>query len=107
MAFSSLSLFCRVVGGELGHCPEVVNLFEENGYHPEPTAPASSHQNGPGERPHQTIADAICTMLLGSGLEPKFWPYAFQHFIRIYNVTVHGDKTASPYELETGQRPNL
>jgi len=73
----------------------------------EPTAPNSSHQNGPGERPHQTIGDAMRTLLGGSGLPPKFWPYAFHHFLRLYNITVHGDNTQSPFEKCNGHRPNL
>ena len=78
------------------------------GYKVEPTAPDSSHQNGPGERPHQTIVgDALRSMLAGSGLEPRFWPYGFHHFLRLYNVTPHGTRQASPYEICTGQRPNL
>jgi len=31
----------------------------------EPTAPDSSHQNGPGEHPHQSIAESLCAMLGG------------------------------------------
>ena len=95
------------LGGELGRCREVVDLFEHAGYKVEPTAADSSHQNGPGERPHQTIGDALRAMLGGADLEPKFWAYAFHHFLRLYNVTVHGDRTASPYEICTGQKPNL
>jgi hypothetical protein len=77
------------------------------GYIVEATAPDSSHQNGPGERPHRTIADAIRTMLAGAALPNKFWPYAFHHFLRIYNVTVHGNKQASPFELCSGRKPDL
>jgi hypothetical protein len=46
-------------------------------------------------------------MLAGAALPMKFWPYAFQHFLHIYNVTVHGDQDASPSELCSGSRPNL
>jgi hypothetical protein len=95
------------LGGELGRCAEVVQIFENAGYLVEPTAPDSSHQNGPGERPHRTIADAIRTMLAGAALPPKFWPYAFHHFLRLYNITVHGDKQASPFELCSGCKPDF
>ena len=95
------------LGGELGRSPAVVALFNKAGYTEEPTAPDSSHQNGPGERPHQTIADALRAMLGGAALQPKFWPYAFQHFIRLYNVTVHRGHSASPFEICSGLRPNL
>ena len=95
------------LGGDLGRCSDVVTLFQQAGYAIEPTAPNSSHQNGPGERPHQTIGDAIRAMLGGAALPPKFWPYAFHHYLRLYNVTVHRDHSASPFELCTGQKPNL
>jgi hypothetical protein len=95
------------LGGELGRCDDVVKLFTNAGYHVEPTAPDSSHQNGPGERPHRTIADGIRTMLAGASMPPKFWPYAFHHFIRLYNVTPHGSNSASPYEICSGSKPDL
>jgi len=69
----------------LGCCTEVVTLFHAI----EPTAPDSSHQNGPGEQPHCSIAEGLHAMLGGAGLEPKFWPYAFEHYLWLYNVTVH------------------
>jgi hypothetical protein len=69
--------------------------------------PDSSHQNGPGEHPHQTIGDAIHAMLGGTSLPPKFWPYAFHHFLHLYNVTIHGDKEASPFKICSGIKPNL
>ena len=83
-------------GGELGRCPEVVQLFEAAGYTVELTAPDSSHQNGPSEHPHCTIGDALRTMLAGAGLEPCFWPYAFRHFLFLYNITPHRSRDASP-----------
>ena len=95
------------LGGELGKCQAVVDLFARAGYALETTAADSSHQNGPGERPHQTIADGMRAMLGGAGLPPKFWPYAFHHFLRIYNVTVHRDQSASPFEICSGIKPNL
>jgi hypothetical protein len=95
------------IGGELGHSPDVCELFQKAGYAIEPTVPNSSHQNGPGKRSHQTIGDTIRAMLGGAALPPKFWPYAFHHFLCLYNVTVHCDKPASPFELCTGQQPNL
>ena len=46
-------------------------------------------------------------MLLGAGLPPKFWPYAFHHYVRLYNMTAHGSAVKSPFEICTGERPNL
>lgn len=95
------------LGGELGHSPAIVKLFEDAGYHVEPTAPDASHQNAPGERPHQTIGDALRAMLGGADLPAHFWPYAFHHHLRLYNVTVHGDNTKSPFEKCRGAKPLL
>ena len=72
-------------GGELGRCREILDTFANFGYQTQLTGPDSSHQNGPGERPHQTIGDALRAMLTGVSLCPAFWPYAFYHFVRLYN----------------------
>jgi len=94
-------------GGELGRCPDVVQLFESAGYSVELTAPDSSHQNGPGERPHRTIGDAVRTMLAGADLEPRFWPYAFRHFLHLYNVTPHRSRCSSPFSMCSDRLPDL
>ncbi len=95
------------LGGELGHCTDVVKLFQQAGYAVKPTAPDSLHQNGPGERPHRSIAEGLQAMLGGAALEPKFWPYAFEHYLCLYNVTVHHSQSASPYTIYMGNKPNL
>ena len=95
------------LGGELGRSPEVIKIFSDAGYHIETTAANSSHQNGPGERPHRTIGEGIRALLGGANLEPKFWPYAFHHFVRLYNVSVHGNRDKSCYELLTGKKPEV
>ena len=77
----------------MAQCREIVKLFENAGYIIENTAHSSSHQNGPGERPHQTLADGIRALLTGSGLPIAFWPCVLQHFVQLYNVC--------------GQQPNL
>ncbi|KAI2512028.1 aspartic-type endopeptidase [Fragilaria crotonensis] len=94
-------------GGELGKCRDIHRTFANFGYAVELTGPDSSHQNGPGERPHQTIGDALRTMLSGANLQPNFWPYAFYHYIRLYNFVPHGDRPTSPYEMCGAPLPNL
>ena len=71
------------------------------------TAPGHSHQNGPVERPHRTIGDALHTMLRGADLPAKFWPYAFHHYLRISNAVPHGESDISPLEKRTGVKPTL
>jgi len=95
------------LSGELGCCTEVVKLFQHAGYAVEPTAPNSSHQNGPSERPHRSIAEGLQVMLGGTALETKFWPYAFEHYLCLYNVTIHNSQQVSPYTLCTGKKPDL
>jgi len=46
-------------------------------------------------------------MLGGAALEPKFWPYAFEHYLCLYNVMAHHSQRASPYTICTGKKPNL
>jgi len=71
------------LGGELGWCTEVVELFCQTGYAVETTEPDSSHQNGPGKHPHCSIAEGLQVMLGGATLEPKFWPYTFEHCLHL------------------------
>jgi hypothetical protein len=95
------------LGGELGSCPEIVELFERAVYKIETTAAQSSNQNGPGERPHQTIANALRSMLVRAGFPAKFWPYAFRHYLQIYNLIPHAGAQQSPYEICSGNIPDL
>ena len=94
-------------GGELGKCRDIHRTFANFGYAVELTGPDASHQNGPGERPHQTIGDALRAMLSGADLKPNFWPYAFYHYIRLYNFVPHGNRPFSPYEMCGAPLPNL
>jgi hypothetical protein len=98
---------CLDQGGELAGCHAVITLFENAGYHVQVTATDTSSSNGPVERPHQTISNALMSMLSGTNLPIKFWPYAFHHYLRLYNVIPHGDAPSSPMEICTGRRPNL
>jgi hypothetical protein len=94
-------------GGELGRCREILDTFANFGYQTQLTGPDSSHQNGPGEQPHQTIGDALHAMLTGADLRAAFWPYAFYHYLRLYNFVPHGSQPSSPHELCGGELPDL
>ena len=95
------------LGGDLGLSADVQNLFTHAGYEVETVPQGASASNGPGERPHRTIGDALRSMLAGASLPSKFWPYAFHHYLRLYNVTVHGADQASPITICTGKKPDL
>jgi len=73
----------------------------------EPTTPDSSHHNGPGEYPYCSITEGLQVMLGGAALEPKFLPYAFEHYFHLYNDTAHHSQHASPFMICTGKGPNL
>jgi len=90
-------------GGELYANPAIRALFSEFGYALRPTGADASHQNGPVERAHLTVANAIRALLTGAGLEVRFWPYAFQHWLRICNSLPSRDQTASPLSLAFGK----
>ena len=94
-------------GGELGRCRKILDTFANFGYQTQLTGPDSSHQNGPGECPHQTIGDALRAMLTGADLHRAFWPYPFYHFVRLYNFFPHGSRASSPHELCGGELPDL
>jgi hypothetical protein len=74
---------CMDGGGELGRSRDVHSTFMNFGYSMELTGPDSSHQNGPGERPHQTIGNALCLILSGANVRGSFWSYAFYHYGRL------------------------
>ena len=89
--------------GELGNNREVVTLFERAGYTVQLTGPDASSMNGPVERRHQDIGNALRAMLHGAGLDFKFWPYAFHHHLRIHNLCPPSDGSQpSPYEICSG-----
>lgn len=95
-------------GGELYNNPKIRALFREFGYDIYPTGADSSHQNGPVERAHETIGDALRTLLNGSNLDPRFWTYAFYFYLRIKNALPGKDDSLSYYErLHGGAQPDL
>jgi hypothetical protein len=51
------------------------------------------------EQPHQMIANAMQSMLVGAGVPAKFWPYAFWHYLRVHNLILSAGQDHSPYEI--------
>ncbi|GAX10430.1 hypothetical protein FisN_21Lu161 [Fistulifera solaris] len=94
-------------GGELYHNPAVLSVFAKHGYTVCPTGADASNQNGPVERAHLTIANAIRAMLIGANLSVKFWPYAFHHWLRITNSLPSRDQHQSPLALATGTQDDF
>ena len=90
-------------GGELYKNPAIVTLLQRFGYDVRPTGADASNQNGPVERGHLTVGNALRSMLLGANLPIKFWPYAFHHYMRIDNSFPSRDQTQTPLLLATGK----
>ena len=90
---------CMDQGGELYNNPKVRNLFKSYDYEIRPTGADASNQNGPVERGHMVVANAVRAMLLGAGLDVSFWPYAFNHWLRIDNSIPSKDQSQSPQVL--------
>ena len=94
-------------GHELGRSKRVVKILQQYGYHVELTGADASHQNGLVERSHQTIGNMIRSLLIGSNVSKKLWPYALNHCFFIMNRVLHEGKTAPPISLCSGQRCSI
>jgi hypothetical protein len=95
------------LGGETGLNPDVQALLDCRDYISQPTSAGSSSQKGADERPHQTIANAVRTMLISAHLPPRYWEYVFYFFLRIHTILPHGTNTESPYYKATNKQPDL
>lgn len=94
-------------GGELYNNPAVRELFKEFKYDIRVTGADASNQNGPVERGHRVVADAVRAMLTGANLDVKFWPYAFHHWLRIDNSLPSRDQTAAPFQLANKRKDDF
>jgi hypothetical protein len=81
--------------------------LDRHGYIFQATDAGSSSQNGVAELPHQTIANAVCTLLIRDHLPPRYWEYVFYFFLRIHTILPHGTNTESPYYKATKKQPDL
>jgi hypothetical protein len=93
-------------GGEMAKNPDVLRLLERHGYGVRPTAPDSSFQNAPGERPHQDIGTSLRAMLHSASLPNKFWPFAFYYHLLIHRLLSHGNRGV-PHTRAGGGRGDL
>jgi hypothetical protein len=94
-------------GGELGRCRAVHDLFVRHGYDVQLPGANASHQYGRAKRPHQSIGHAMRTLLEGSSLPALFWPFAFYHFLRRSNCTIHDGHDRTLFESCNGCPPDL
>jgi hypothetical protein len=94
-------------GGELYNNPLVRNVFKKHKYTIYPTGADNSSQNGPVERSHCTVSQGVKAILIGAGLDIKFWPLAFNHILRIRNAIPGPGQLESPLKISTGSKENL
>ena len=73
-------------GSELYGNTKIKNLFRRFGYKIYPISPDGLFQNGPVERAHIKISQGIKALLIGAGLDIRFWSYEFMHVLRIGNA---------------------
>ena len=98
---------CMDQGDKLFCNPDVRNIFERQGFAIHSTGADGSHQNGPVERSHRYVGDAVLAFLSGANLDVKCWPYTFYHHLRISNALGYRGETLSPLELATKKRERL
>ena len=72
-----------------------------------PTGSDSSHQLGSMERTHCTVANSIHTHLIGANIDIRFWPYCFDHTLRLLNVNSCVSMDSSRLEAAFGRRDNF
>jgi hypothetical protein len=88
---------------EIDQSTEFKKIAKSHGYLLLTSGPDKSAMNGLGERPHSTIGDTLWTILHSSGMNLKYWNFAFYHFLCLNNLIPHGDQNASPFELVQGR----
>ena len=94
-------------GGKLYCNPEIRNLFYKLVYEVQCTSADVSNHNGPVERAHRTISNSIWALLFGSELSTCFWPYAFNHVLRIQNALPHSGQDELPMKKAHKRKDNF
>lgn len=78
------------------------NFFRFKGISHTLTPPAAHAQNGRVERAHLTLLNDVRTLLLSSGLPPKFWAHALDYATYTRNRVFLPDKDSCPEDLWLG-----
>jgi hypothetical protein len=91
--------------------PEIMGEFlaylELSGIIKEKGVPYTHHHPGKVERAHQTVLRHARAMLKESLLPPKYYNEAQNTAVYLFNRTVHGKDTITPYEHIFKRAPNL
>ena len=98
---------CIDQGGELYGSAKVCKIFQRHGFTIQPTGTDSSHQLSPVERTHRTVANSIRAQLIGANINIRFWPYCFDHTLRLLNANSCAGMDSSRLEAAYDRRDNF
>ena len=85
-------------GVELCGLPQMLKIFKKHNCTVFPTALDVSNNN-PVERHHQTISNAVRTMMTGANLLIEFWPHCLLHAVCVFHSLPSKGQTTSPTEI--------
>ncbi|CAI5474475.1 unnamed protein product [Closterium sp. Yama58-4] len=85
---------------------ELESVLTEKGIKHEISLPYAHQQQGVAERVNRTLMTKVRALMNQSGLPKKFWPYAMNHAVRLYNLlsTTANRDNLSPHMKWTGSR---
>ena len=86
---------------------KVRKFFQRYGFTIRPTGSDSSHQLGPAECTHQTVANSVRAQLIGANIDIRFWPYCFDHTLCLLNVNSCAGMDSSRLEAAYGRCDNF
>lgn len=87
---------------------EFENYLKDQGIVHQKTNPYTPQQNGLCERMNRSVVEKARCLLFDANLDTKFWAEAVNTSVYLRNRSVvSGLKDQTPYEVWTGQKPNL
>ena len=103
---------CKVISVRTDNGSEYINneldgFFNSKGIVHQTTVPYTPEQNGKAERLNRTLMEKAKSMLADSSLPPEAWGEALNTASYLRNRSPAFGKELTPYELMTGNRPDL
>ena len=101
-----LKILCTDWGKEFVNI-EFGAYLTECGIVHERSAPYAHEQNGAAERVNRTILEKARCLLFQCGLSTKYWPFATEAAIYLYNRTWHSAIGKTPFEARFGKKLDI